>query len=311
MSAARRPGPGSAGEEREPVVEVSTGHSFLESPRWHDGELWASDFFTGRVLRFSSADVRTMLTLEDGQPSGIAWDSAGRLIVASMLDRRLLRSSIDGVEVLADLTSQAPWHINDLTVDESDAVYVGNFGWDDAASEVIQATELLRVDPAGGVTIAARDLVFPNGITITPDGGTLLVAETFAGRITAFTRRADGSLVERRPWADLAEGLAFTTTGEALQSGVPLPDGIALDAEGALWVGDAGGRGALRVREGGEVCERVDVGDDQTAFATALGGPDGRTLFLCAGAPYGVGDPRTSRTGRMLSTRVRVPAAGR
>jgi sugar lactone lactonase YvrE len=184
-----------------------------------------------------------------------------------------------------------------------------DFGWDDVARPEIRATNLLRVDPEGNVAIAAEDVVFPNGMVITPDGGTLLVAETFAGRISAFDRAPDGSLSNRRTWADFAlQG--FATTHEACASGVPLPDGMALDAEGALWIGDAVGDGALRVGAGGEILEAVPTGQGQTVFAVALGGPDRRTLFMCAAAPYGQGDSERLHEARLLSCRVDVPGTG-
>ncbi|SNR57159.1 SMP-30/gluconolactonase/LRE family protein [Actinomadura mexicana] len=296
---------------REREIQVHAEHlSFLEGPRWHDGRLWASDFFTRRVLAFGAdGTVETICTLADGMPSGLGWDPRGRLLVSSMVDRRLLRLDSGGLVMVADLSHHAAWHCNDMVVDGQGRAYVGNFGWNDAANPEIQPTNLLRVDPDGRVAVAAEDVVFPNGVVITPDGATLLLAETFAGRITAFERAPDGSLSNRRTWAEFAPR-AFATTHEATGSGVPLPDGMALDAEGALWIGDAAGNGALRVGEGGEILEAVPVGQGQTVFAVALGGPDRRTLFMCAAAPYGQGDPEHEHEARLLSCRIEVPGAG-
>lgn len=293
------------------VTILREGFSFLEGPRWHEGRLWASDFFTGRVLAFDEdGAAETICTLPDGMPSGLGWDPEGRLLVASMLDRRVLRLEGDELHEVADLSGHAAWHANDMLVDEAGRAYVGNFGFDDAADPTLRPTDLLRVDPDGSVHVAARDVTFPNGMAIAPDGGTLLLAETFAGRISAFDRAPDGTLANQRTWAQFAPR-ELATTVEACASGVPLPDGIALDADGALWIGHAAGAGALRVAEGGEVLETVPAPHGQAVFAVALGGADRRTLFMCAAVPYGQGDPAERHVARLLACRVDVPGAGR
>jgi sugar lactone lactonase YvrE len=210
--------------------------------------------------------------------------------------------------VVADLSDLAPWYTNDLVVDEAGGAYVGNFGWDEGADPRIHATVLIRVTADGTTAVVADDLVFPNGMALTPDGRTLLVAETFAGRITAFERAEDGTLGARRAWADFAPE-RYATIPDLIASGSPLPDGIALDAEGALWVADAAGTCAYRVAEGGEILDRVESGDERAVFAVALGGDDGRTLFMCAAVGYGRGDPSTMRSARMLAAQVDVPGA--
>ena len=209
---------------------------------------------------------------------------------------------------VADLGAHAPWHCNDMVVDGSGRAFVGNFGWDDETQDAVSATVLLRVDPDGSVVVVADDLVNPNGMVISADGATLLVAETFAGRITAFERDVDGSLAGRRVWAAFSER-PFATVSEALASGAILPDGLALDREGAVWVGDCRGTGVVRVAEGGEVLDFVSTGEWAT-FAVALGGPDHRTLILCTGAPYGTSDPSRSRDGALCRHLVDVPGAG-
>jgi len=293
------------------LTVVGEGFSFLEGPRWHDGRLWASDFFTRRVLAFDEdGGVETICELPDSMPSGLGWDREGRLLISSMLDRRLLRLEDDGtLAEVADLSGMTGWVTNDMVVDDLGGAYVGNFGWNDE-DPAVRSTNLVRVEPDGEVRVAAEDVVFPNGAAISPDGGRLLLAETFAGRISAFDRAPDGTLSNRRTWADFHPG-GFPTTTDACASGVPLPDGMALDAEGALWIGNAYGHGAVRVAEGGEVLEVVPVGEDQTAFAVALGGADRRTLYLCAAQPYRVGDPAARHVARLLSCRVDVPGAGR
>jgi sugar lactone lactonase YvrE len=190
-----------------------------------------------------------------------------------------------------------------MHVDETGRAYVGNFG-SDVDNEPIESTVLVRVDPDGTAAVAAEELVFPNGTQITPDG-TLIVAETFAFRISAYDVAADGTLSNHRIWADFGDGPA-PDLAAVLESDAVAPDGICLDAEGALWVANATGSGALRVREGGEIVDEVGLGE-LTAYAVELGGPDGRTLHLCAGPPLGEVDPAAERRGAILTCRVDVP----
>jgi sugar lactone lactonase YvrE len=288
---------------------VSDGHSFLEGPRWHDGSLYASDFYEGRVLRWRGSGPPETVCEVPAQPSGLGWTPDGDLLVVSMTDRRLLRLRRGRLEEVADFSGHAPWHCNDMVVDDAGRAYVGNFGWDDETDPSIRTTVLLRADPDGGVCVAADGLVNPNGMAITPDGRMLLVNETFAARVTAFDRAGDGTLGNRRVWAAFAEQ-RFSSVPEALMAGVVLPDGIALDREGAAWLGDCRGSGAVRVAEGGEVLETVSTGD-HASFALALGGGDRRTLFLCTGPAFGGADPSTRHAAAMCRTRVRVPGAGR
>lgn len=288
---------------------LAEGFSFLESPRWHDGRLFASDFFNRRVLAFDDRFAATAICHTPGQPSGIGWLPSGSLLVSSMLDRRILRFEDGRFSEHANLGDLASWHCNDMTVDEAGRAYVGNFGWDDTASDRIQTTDIHCVEPDGRVGVAATDLIFPNGMAISADGTTFYVAETFAARITAFDRAAgDGTLSNRRTWASFATE-ETTSLAAICASGVPLPDGIALDAEGMLWIGDAGGRAALRVAEGGQIIDAVSSGD-QAAYAVALGGADRQTLYICAAVPYGGGDPSERFESRLLSAAVDVPGIG-
>jgi len=242
------------------------------------------------------------------QPSGLGFVPDGRLLVVSMVDRRLLRLDAGGLVEVADLSRHAPWHLNDMVVDSDGRAYVGNFGWDDERDGVVVPTVLLRVDPDGSVTVAAEDLVNPNGMAITPDGRTLLVNETFAARVTAYDRSPDGALSNRRTWSAFADR-PFATVPEALGSGVLLPDGIALDESGAAWLGDCSGTGASRIAPGGECLEFVSTAPHAT-FAVALGGPDLRTLFLCTGPRFGTANPADERAGALRRTVVEVPGAG-
>lgn len=285
------------------VHEMSERHGFVECPRWRDGLLYVSDMFAGKILSFDENGNKSLVCDVPGRPAGLGWTPDGDLLIVSIEDRKLWRKEGENLLEVADLSDLAPWHANDMAVDEAGGCYIGNFGWDEQTQDEIQSTVLIRVDSDGTVSKAADDLVFPNGIVITPDGATLLVAETFAGRISAFDRGEDGSLSNRRTWADFSGGQTFGTLTEALASKACLPDGLALAGDGTLWVADAGGQGALHVSEGGHVIETVPLGE-QTAFAVALGGRDLNKLFLCAAVPYGTGDPWNNWESRLLWTAV-------
>jgi sugar lactone lactonase YvrE len=283
---------------------LADGLHFPEGPRWHDGRLYVSDFYDRVVLAYRPDGSRTVVCEVPGQPSGLGFTPAGDLLISSMLDHKLLRYRQGEVSEVADLGALVGGSCNDLYVDAAGRAYVGNFGSDMETS--IDPTVLVRVDPDGSVAVAARDLVFPNG-TVTTADGTLLISETFAYRISAFDVDASGNLANRRVWASFG-GEPAADLPTALATEAIAPDGVCLDAEGALWVGDAQGTGAVRVREGGEIVDRVEL-DGLTAFAVALGGEDGRTLYLAAGPPLGEIDPAAERRGSLLSVRVDVPGA--
>lgn len=287
---------------------VADGFSFLEGPRWHDERLFVSDFYTHRVLSFDARGQEETICTVPNQPSGLGFLDDGSMLIVSMLDRRLLRLVGGRLSEVADLTALAPWHCNDMVVDAAGRAYVGNFGFDDGAGGKMQTTGLIRVDQDGSASIAAADLLFPNGIVISAEGDQMCVAETFAGRISAFDINRDGGLSNRRTWASFGTGAADTLDG-AIASRVPLPDGMALDAEGALWIGDAAGKGALRVAEGGAILDFVPTGD-LAVYAVALGGGDRRTLFLCCAPPLPHGRPKTDLRAVLLSCRVDAPGAG-
>lgn len=275
-------------ERRTTVLVDDLG--FPEAPRWHDGRLWFSDFHD-RVVRSVApgAPVTVELALDDS-PSGLGWGPGGELQVVSMTRRALLRVR-DGVpRVHADLTALTRYRANDLVVDAAGRAYVSSFGFHLEGGGAPEPTVLVRVDPDGTVTVAAEDVVFPNGMVLTPDGGTLVVAETYAARLTAFAVGSDGTLSGRRIFAELP-GVA--------------PDGICLDAAGQVWVATARTPEVLRVREGGEVTARVPVGTGSLSYACALGGEDGRTLFVCTAPSWRPGP----RAGRIEVAPVAVPAA--
>jgi sugar lactone lactonase YvrE len=296
--------------ERE-IRTVLDGMSYLECPRWHDGRLYVSDFYTQRVLALdleNGGEPETVARVPE-QPSGVGWMPDGTMLVVSMRDRRVLRVRDGGApEVHADLSGLAPWHLNDMVVDAEGRAYVGNFGFDIMSGATIGSTCVVRVDPDGAAAVAADDLRFPNGTVIFPDGRTLVVAETLAGRLTAFDVGDDGSLANRRVWAQLSEVADTDDMGELIAAGGVAPDGIALDAEGAIWAADALGGRVIRVREGGEIVEEIAPGTG--VFACGLAGADGRTLVMCAAPSFAEHERRDTREAQLLACEVDVPRAG-
>ena len=188
-----------------------SGLFFGECPRWHDGRLWYSDFFDHAVFSVSPDGERRVEVSFDGEPAGLGWLPDGRLLINSRLDRAILRREPDGTIVRhGDLTPWATWHANDMVVAANGQAYAGNFGFDldglyegSVQASAIASTSLVRVDPDGTSSEAAADIAFPNGTVITEDGGTLIIAESFGGELTAFDREADGTLTNRRQWAAL------------------------------------------------------------------------------------------------------------
>ena len=267
------------------------GLRFPEGPRWHDGKLWFSDMHAGRVWTLDpSGRAEMVLNLDGDEPSGLGWLPDGRLLVVSMQQRKLLRRDRAGLVVHADLADVTHFHANDMVVDARGRAYVGNFGFDLNGGAAQTPTNLALVHPDGRVEVAASDLLFPNGTVITPDGGTLIVAETFAARLTAFDVAADGRLSKRRVWAQLERAV---------------PDGICLDAEGAIWVADPINCGLMRVVEGTGTVEWIPTG--RRAYACVLGGSDGRTLYVSTADSSDPARTVESRSGRIEAVRVDVP----
>ena len=272
---------------------------FGEGPRWHDGRLWFSDFF-GHCVHALAPDGRDEVMLRiDGQPSGLGWLPDGRLLVVSMLDHRVLRRERDGsVAVHADVSAFGRHRSNDMLVDPAGRAYVGNFGFDSRASDPDARrpapTSLTAVSPDGAVTKAASGLLFPNGMALTPDG-TLIVAETYGERLTAFDVAPDGTLSGQRTWADLR--------GAGIR-----PDGICLDADGAVWVANAAQPSCVRVLPGGTIAAEEVF--SQRCYACALGGADGQTLYVMTAPTSDETVAPQSPRGLVEKTRVAVPGAG-
>jgi sugar lactone lactonase YvrE len=300
-------GPDHPSPGRNTVSDALTAEPFLsglffgECPRWHDGRLWYSDFFDHAVFSVSPDGERRVEVSFDGEPAGLGWLPDGRLLINSRLDRAILRREVDGTLVRhGDLTPWATWHANDMVVAANGQAYAGNFGFDldglyegSVQASAIASTSLVRVDPDGTSSEAAADIAFPNGTVITEDGGTLIIAESFGGKLTAFDREADGTLTNRREWAAL-EGVA--------------PDGICLCADGSVWVSNALAHECVRVAEGGEVQERVVT--SMNCYACMLGDDDRRTLYMVTAADSTAAVARAARNGTLEKVRTTVPGAG-
>ena len=270
---------------------------FGEGPRWHEGRFWFSDIAGRRVYRISEDGELETIAVVEGQPSGLGWRPDGTLLIVSMLDHRLLALVEGALEEVADLSEWCGGHLNDMVVDDRGRAYIGNIGFDlEAQPLVVEPTHLVRVDPDGSARSVADELIAPNGMVITPDGSTLIVGESGGARLTAFDVAEDGSLSGRRVWADLPGGA--------------VPDGICLDAEGAVWVASPTTHEFIRVREGGEVAQRIPTAE-RVAIACMLGGPERRTLYLVTSATSSLKEAASLRAGRIETVEVEVPGAGR
>ncbi|MBT4518407.1 MAG: gluconolactonase [Halieaceae bacterium] len=283
---------------------VLTGDLYFgEGPRWHNDRLWFSDFYA-HAVKSVGTDGKQRLELElADQPSGLGWLPDGRLLVVSMKEMKLLRQDSDGLAVHADLADFSTHLCNDMVVDKTGRAWVGNFGFDlDAQIEekgVEQvlidhpSTNLVRVDPDGTVCVASADMHFPNGMVVTPDGRTLIVAETLSMCLTAFTIEADGSLANRRVWAQLE---------------LCAPDGICIDEDNNVWVANAIAHECIHVAQGGEVLQRVET--SQLCYACMLGGDDGRTLHMMTAPSSNKSEASSVAAGKIEVARVSVGRAG-
>ncbi len=270
------------------------GLIFPEGPRWHEDRLWFSDMHDQKVLAVDlEGNVETMVETPN-QCSGIGWTPQGDLLIVSMDDRCLLRQRDGKLERFADLSQIATFHCNDMVVDNKGRAYVGNFGFEiHCDTPQILAAKLAFVDENGKASVAAEEMMFPNGSVITPNGKTLIVGETWGARLTAFDIAENGGLSNRRIWAETAPAV---------------PDGITLDAEGGIWIASPTTQDVRRYMRGGEMTDQIKVSTN--AFACMLGGPDGRTLFALTSEDS---DPRTiqgKRTAKIEMTKVEHPHAG-
>ena len=275
------------------------GLTFTEGPRWRDGRLYFSDFFTHRVLAVDTKGNMETIVETPQQPSGLGWSPDGSMLIVSMNDQKLLSFSNGELSEVADLSQLTTHFCNDMVVDKKGNAYVGNFGFDLHAGEPIKPTNLILVRPGEEPCVVAENVFFPNGTVITPDDKTLIVGETFASCLTAFDINEDGTLANRRVWADL----------RSIEEGyTPVPDGICLDAEGAIWVASPSTNDVIRVQEGGALLDKVEV--DRGAFACMLGGENGNTLFISTANDSTEETCLKEKSARIEIIDVDVPRAG-
>jgi sugar lactone lactonase YvrE len=295
------------------LEQLHDGGTFFEGLRWHDGHWWVSDFYDegGKVLQLAEDGTAVQEILVD-HPSGLGWLPDGDLLVVSRTRHEVLRVGDDGVpRPYADLSEFSVGEANDMTVDEAGRAYVGSFGYDLYAGEQARGATLMRVDPDGTVSAAAADLHFPNAVMLPPGEDTLIIAETIAARITAFDKAPDGTLSNRRVYAQIAPTPALEEIDAEYTKVGYGPDGCTLDAEGHLWCGDSLGRRVARIAPGGEIVEEIASPlEDYMMVAAALGGSDGRTLLAAASPDWRLGMGSGEPLASLWTTRVDVPHSG-
>jgi sugar lactone lactonase YvrE len=280
------------------------GLYFGESPRWHDGRLWYSDFYDQAVKSVDlQGDTRLELQLDE-QPSGLGWLPDGRLLVVCMESLALMRLEKDDLVLHADLSQYSKHLCNDMVVDKQGTAYVGNFGFNLDEEMQTRGVEsviadhpkanIVKVTPQGDVSIATVDMSFPNGSVISADGKTLIVAETLGLRLTAFDILENGCLNNRREWA---------------ATGARVPDGICLNADGNIWVANAVSNECVLFAPGGEVLEIVNT--SQNCYACMLGGDDGKILFMLTAQSSQAKIVSVTRAGKIEVANVASPGAGR
>jgi sugar lactone lactonase YvrE len=281
----------------EPDVQLlMTGLAFGESPRWHEGRLWLCNWGAQEVVAVDALGNSEVVTrVPTTLPFCIDWLPDGRLLIVSGPEGVVLRMEPDGSLVThADLTGLSDKGWNEIVVDGRGNTYVNGGGFDLMAGEEFAPGIVALLSPGGSAREVADGIAFPNGMAVTPDNATLIVAESYAKRLTAFDIASNGSLSNRRVWADLGDGV---------------PDGICIDAENAVWYADVPNKRCVRVREGGEVLQTIAV--DRGCFACMLGGADETTLFMVAAQWNGPASMAGSPpTGRLLTARAPAPGRG-
>ncbi len=273
------------------VHTLLTGRAFVESPRWHEGRLWFSDWLTREIIAVDLTGTSEVKFHVPIFPFSMDWLPDGRLLATS--GTQVLRGQTDGsLTPHADLANLSKKGLNEIVVDGRGNVYVNDVGFDLLKGENFAPGIVVLLTPDGTARQVADGIAFPNGMAVTPDNSTLIVAESYGKKLTAFEIALDGSLSNRRVWADLGSGV---------------PDGICIDSDNAVWYADVPNKRCVRVREGGEVLQVIDL--DRGCFACMLGGADRKTLFMVVAEWHGVAKMSDgARTGQVLT--VGAPAAG-
>lgn len=289
---------------------VADGFTYTEGPRWHNGELWFVDFYTKTVNRVDAeGTVHAMATVE-GQPSGLGWLPDDTLIIVSMKDKKVLRLEDDGsLSLYADIEPFCNGYANDMVVAPNGNAYIGHFGFDLMGGGDHELADVLLVRPNGQVEVVARELSFPNGMVITPDEKTLIVNELFGNRISKFDILADGTLGPRQDFANYGWPGDEPDWQKRVANATIAPDGLTLDAEGAVWAADTNNARAVRIADGGAILDEVSVAPDGV-FAVALGGADGRSLFLSLAPDFDETARSAVREAKVGVVKADVPHAG-
>ena len=272
-----------------PLLE---GLTSPECPRWRDARLWFSDFRDHRVWTVDVTGHAELVAKVTEQPTGLGWDARGGLLVVASTGRSVMRLEGGMLHPFADLSGHVAGDCNDMVVDEAGRGWIGDLGYAFFAGAERKPGQLLHMRADGSCRVAAEGLDFPNGMVVKPNGRTLIVAETYSHRLTAFAIGHDGDLTDRRVFAEWPGAY---------------PDGICLDAEGAVWVADPGSNRVSRILDGGRIAQTITVSEERRVFACALGGEDGCTLFLCTNTPL---SGRRPGSGKIEIARVSVPGAG-
>ena len=280
------------------ITTLMDGLTLPECPRWCDGKLWFSDIRDNRVWAVDVAGRAELIAETTGYPTGLGWNTAGELLVVVATNRSVMRLDRGTLQPFADLSKCAAGDFNDMVIDGAGRGWIGDFGYAFFSGAERKAGQLLHIRADGSCRVAAEGLDLPNGMAVTPDGRTLIVAETYANKLTAFAIGPDDNLTNRRVFAEWPGAY---------------PDGICLDAEGAIWVADPASNRVSRFLDGGRITHTLTVSEGRRVFACMLGGEDGCTLFLCTNTPLGTNTPLAGRepgSGRIEIARVGVPGAG-
>ena len=307
------------------IEVLKKGGGFFEAPRWRDDSWYVSDFYRAGVFAIDPDGSEREVMGGHGQPSGLGWLADGSMLVVSMLDDRILRRYPDDTVVEhADLSSLSVGHLNDMLVDPHGRAWVGCFGYRTRPERPV-TSRLIRVDPDGSAVVAAEDLYFPNGRVMLPDGCTLVVGETTGNRYSAFTVSPDGSLTDRRVWAQFGptpdpgrgydpalRSLVDWRARAAVADPVPVvaADGCCLDRDGCIWAADIVNRRCVRVAQGGWILEEIRAPGELLYVACMLGGDDGRTLLICAAPSFEGSRQKAAMDAELHTVRVEVPRAG-
>jgi len=273
---------------------IFDGIAYPECPRWHSGHLWVSDQHGGNVHCLTSDGQEVDRFAVPGSPSGLGWLPNGDLLIVSMEELCLFRRSGGALSAYADLSMLHVFHSNDMVVDKAGRAYVGNIGFDFNAGEAPVVANLALVDTDRSVRLAASDLLCPNGAVISSDGKRLTIAESLAGKLTAFDIATDGTLSNRRVVADVAGHV---------------PDGICLDVDGNIWAASPYEAAVIRINPAGDIVDRIEI-TGANPYACMLGGEDGCSLFICCAPHHDPAETLTQMGGRIEVTQVDTPGAG-